>query len=989
MSSMKELSLTFEDCAEDSPRFRASLQLMADEVEKVQTWMEGVTKTLQLFIDVLSKYGETSSSLAGKVTSSSPVNELVDSEAGNGALRTFSDSLMCVSSFQAKLVDDLDDYLLAPLVQFIREDIKQMKDQRRIYERILEKYEFTLSKYAALSKTREISSLREDAFQLYDLRKSYVRASMDYTLNAIKFKFNFDKLLMSKYSDAMDSIKDFYMNSAEIYRGLDSRLVQLKQNLTNQTSFRQQRLDTLEFERSNAEERFISDTKPTMFIPASSSVPTISSSLVEKQGYLFKKVIPKSAMMAPYWTRRWFYIMDGKFGFQVVSKSRGQIASFPASNILLYEIRADDKQDRRFTFEIFSIKRSYVLQAETDEEMASWVSIFERAKSSVIARGMNIENEINIDSKLNDEDEWTIEKKSLLTKMSSFVDQSLPVDSKQEPTLEYSESAFELKNDEMHNLCNLPQNEFYMESFSATLIGDKQSLGRVYLTQNKLCFYANCLDETINLQLLLSDVKSVSMENLDEGYVRSGTEEYVFKIHGGDENKFKVTLDLLIANVRSTVPESAQDIFDQLHESFKQISDTKALKDIPKVEITTVTKAPLVSLSPKYAAKTSTHEAWPDTLPVPTSEVICGCDDHLERREHVLIFETSAYELYNHMFTSDFFKKVHESYGDWDFEMTTWGGEPMQRDVSWMLKVNNPMVKAKETNCNEVQTILKRQDHLLYVVESASRTVNLPYGDAFLVCSRYCITFVSTSSCKLVITIGVKWLKNPLVKSIIKVNAMKGIADFMQAIANQLRTDFKDSTPKSDPNAEKAFLVPELASAKHEIAVIPRQGLVPLMLFVSLLLNLFAAFTFFTASSINLADPSSISANQFSSNSTIYLGTEHRDLLRKQEFESYLVHSTAFNWLARKSRTRSIIHGDIIGKSRKLKSDVTDLIDSVNFLETEVLENEYVIWMSDQISACTRAIKNDLRKQEVELACRNLKYDLARFLEWKSKSLPK
>lgn len=55
------------------------------------------------------------------------LSELIDENLSANALRTFSDAILCVFSFKAKLIDDLQEYLLAPLIQFSREDLKEMK----------------------------------------------------------------------------------------------------------------------------------------------------------------------------------------------------------------------------------------------------------------------------------------------------------------------------------------------------------------------------------------------------------------------------------------------------------------------------------------------------------------------------------------------------------------------------------------------------------------------------------------------------------------------------------------------------------------------------------------------------------------------------------------------------------------------------------------------------------------------------------------------
>jgi hypothetical protein len=160
---------------------------------------------------------------------------------------------------------------------------------------------------------------------------------------------------------------------------------------------------------------------------------------------------------------------------------------------------------------------------------------------------------------------------------------------------------------------------------------------------------------------------------------------------------------------------------------------------------------------------------WPKDIPLPGAEVRCECADHLEKIEHDLKLDISAKRLFDLLFAdANFFTAVHERGKDWDIKISEWSqssSNSSTRDVRWMLSVNNPMVKLKETDCTEVQTILKRQEHMCYIVEGCARTPNMPYGDAFQTVARYCIMYRSKSTSRLIMSIGVRFSKSVMVKS--------------------------------------------------------------------------------------------------------------------------------------------------------------------------------------------------------------------------------
>lgn len=101
-------------------------------------------------------------------------------------------------------------------------------------------------------------------------------------------------------------------------------------------------------------------------------------------------------------------------------------------------------------------------------------------------------------------------------------------------------------------------------------------------------------------------------------------------------------------------------------------------------------------------------------------------------------------------------------------------------------------VKVKETELTATQKKVLQKDHIAYVVEMRSQTLGMPYGDTFALVTRYCITWLSKTSCQLLITCGIDWIKSPgMLKGIIQSNAVKGLQDGLQIehqiLENQVR----------------------------------------------------------------------------------------------------------------------------------------------------------------------------------------------------------
>lgn len=68
---------------------------------------------------------------------------------------------------------------------------------------MVDRYEAQMYRYAGLSKSKEASALREDAFQTYEVRKSYTRLCRDYYVRIVAFKANLEHALVESFSSAL------------------------------------------------------------------------------------------------------------------------------------------------------------------------------------------------------------------------------------------------------------------------------------------------------------------------------------------------------------------------------------------------------------------------------------------------------------------------------------------------------------------------------------------------------------------------------------------------------------------------------------------------------------------------------------------------------------------------------------------------------------------------------------------------------------------
>lgn len=92
-----------------------------------------------------------------------------------------------------------------------------------------------------------------------------------------------------------------------------------------------------------------------------------------------------------------------------------------------------------------------------------------------------------------------------------------------------------------------------------------------------------------------------------------------------------------------------------------------------------------------------------------------------------------------------------------------------------------------------------------YSVLSQTKALDIPYNDTFIPMIKFCITYISKTSCKLNCYIGIKWLKSTMVKAIIRKATMTGLSETVADIMSLINADIAQrkhldpSSPRSHP----------------------------------------------------------------------------------------------------------------------------------------------------------------------------------------------
>ncbi|OBZ89021.1 putative PH domain-containing protein C19A8.02 [Choanephora cucurbitarum] len=387
--------LTLHDAITDSPVYRSSSLHFDEQLDLLEKWLDTLSKNMKLYVDKLNKFNLETNTLCKKVIPVGIDDMMIDPNFTAGLIKSFSDALQTSLAFKTKLVSDLEDNFIQPLQLFLKTNLKDFKEFRKQHEKTLERFEAQLYKYAGQSKTKEASALREEAFRVYEARKAYVRVSGQHVVRMLHFRSLLERLLVEIFSSATTShIKDFE-GTSKSWTLLQTNLTSWKQWLIDDKETCGYQLNRLQSSRIHLESKYLAMIRPARDLekytlnatqaPLSnrhsldfSSVMTNGNHPSHKWGYLFVRGTRSN------WYRRWFFIYDGCFGSCHVNPSpklKGSITLGDRVSVLLCDIKPLMDLDRRFCFEVMCAQQpSFVLQAETEEEMREWINAFEKSK---------------------------------------------------------------------------------------------------------------------------------------------------------------------------------------------------------------------------------------------------------------------------------------------------------------------------------------------------------------------------------------------------------------------------------------------------------------------------------------------------------------------------------------------------------------------------------------------------------------------------------
>ncbi|OSD01214.1 hypothetical protein PYCCODRAFT_1370012 [Trametes coccinea BRFM310] len=361
------------------------------------------------------------------------------------------------------------------------------------------------------------------------------------------------------------------------------------------------------------------------------------------------------------------------------------------------------------------------------------------------------------------------------------------------------------RNQDFHELFpTVPEGDYLIDDYGCALQREILIQGRLYISENHVCFHANIFGWITDLSIPMSEV--TSLEKRMTAFVipnaiqlSTRTAKYTFTSFLSRDTTF----DVLYNVWRLARPENSSD-------ASLGMSPRGSLENGDGSESTDGSAQP--NGKANGAAKAAVKSK--------VTQCDCGkAGQHYPEVAMEAVFPGTPEKIYNLMFTSGFIKDfmrdgqklIDIQISDW---MPTDNPKLLARNMTY-IKPLNGSIGPKQTKCElRDETVFCDFDRYVTML-TTTRTPEVPSGGAFAVKTRTCITYASSVSTKVLVTTQVEWTGRSFIKGIIEKSALDGQKTYHADLEKAMREYIHEHQSEFIPEGVDVAAVEEAESAQQ------------------------------------------------------------------------------------------------------------------------------------------------------------------------------
>uniref|UniRef100_A0A8C7H5Y4 Arf-GAP with coiled-coil, ANK repeat and PH domain-containing protein n=1 Tax=Oncorhynchus kisutch TaxID=8019 RepID=A0A8C7H5Y4_ONCKI len=356
-----KITVEFEECLKDSPRFRATVEEVEGDVGELESKLDKLVKLCIGMIDAGKAYNTANKQFVNgirELAASSTKDDVIES-----SLTKFAESLQEMINYHTILFDQAQRSVKTQLLTFVKEDLRKFKESKKQFDKVSEEKEAALTKNAQVPRNKQ-HEVEEATNILTATRKCFRHIVLDYVLqiNVLQSKRR-SEILKSMLSFMYAHLTffhqgyDLFSELQPLMKQLGGQLDQLVVDAAKEKRDMEQKHSTIQ-QKAALQDFSNDDTKLEYNVDADNGIAM--------EGYLFKR----ASNAFKTWNRRWFSIQNNQLVYQKKFKDNPTVV---VEDLRLCTVKHCEDIERRFCFEVVSPTKSCMMQADSEKLRQAWI----------------------------------------------------------------------------------------------------------------------------------------------------------------------------------------------------------------------------------------------------------------------------------------------------------------------------------------------------------------------------------------------------------------------------------------------------------------------------------------------------------------------------------------------------------------------------------------------------------------------------------------
>uniref|UniRef100_H3DDP4 Arf-GAP with coiled-coil, ANK repeat and PH domain-containing protein n=1 Tax=Tetraodon nigroviridis TaxID=99883 RepID=H3DDP4_TETNG len=352
-----KITVDFEECLKDSPRFRATVEEVEGDVCELESKLDKLVKLCISMIDAGKAYNAANKQFVNgirELAQQSTTDEVIES-----SLTKFAESLQEMINYHTILFDQAQRSIKTQLQTFVKDDLRKFKEAKKQFDKVSEEKEAALIKNAQAPRNKQ-HEVEEATNILSATRKCFRNIVLDYVLQI-------NVLQSKRRSEILKSMLSFmYAHLTFFHQGYDlfSELHPLMKLLGGQLD--QLVVDAAKEKRDMEQKHCTIQQKDFSNDDTRLEYNVDTDNGIAMEGYLFKR----ASNAFKTWNRRWFSIQNNQLVYRKKFKDTPTVV---VEDLRLCTVKHCEDIERRFCFEVVSPTKSCILQADSEKLRQAWI----------------------------------------------------------------------------------------------------------------------------------------------------------------------------------------------------------------------------------------------------------------------------------------------------------------------------------------------------------------------------------------------------------------------------------------------------------------------------------------------------------------------------------------------------------------------------------------------------------------------------------------